>query len=271
MSSEEQQIIPNDALESAIFRGKVRHRRFTPVKHEFDFNLFMLWLKLDELPWVLQDNWQLGTRPWNWGRFQRSNYLSPEIDSIDQAVRNKIRELAGTNSINTEGDVYILGHLRYLGFYFSPLTLYFLKDKDRFTWMLAEVSNTPWRERHYYLVDVNDPQEHPKKFHVSPFNPMEQSYRWRIIPPDPVQKNCLVHIEVGGEGHGMKPVFDASLMLQRQPLNQSILRRVLIRSPIQTASIIAGIHWQALKLFIKRAPLYPHPKKGAAVTGKKFV
>lgn len=254
-------------FESAIYRGFVRHRRFTPAQHEFDYPLFMMLLKVDEIPRLAKQFWQFGTRVLNWARFRRNDYLGNANQPLSESVRDKMSELTGRPRSEFTGDVYVLCHLRYFGLYFSPLNLYFLKQDDQYPCMLAEVSNTPWNERHYYFVDLDSPQPHDKAFHVSPFNPLNQKYHWRVTPPRSDAERCLVHIESWQES-GQSPVekdevkiFDATLSLQRVTLNQSELNRVLIRTPIQTASIVAGIYWQAFKLFRKKVPFYSHPDK----------
>lgn len=265
-------------LESAIYRGRVRHRRFAPRRHGFSLPLFMMWLKIDEIPAVLDTAWQLGRGPLSWARFRRADYIGPADQGIDTAVRRKIADLSGTPIERLEGDVFMLCQLRYLGLYFSPLTLYYLRQNGDWRYLLAEVSNTPWNERHYYLLDAADPVDHPKAFHVSPFNPMDQQYRWRLTPPDSRHRGCVVHIESRGQepgensdkgsGERSGKVFDATLTLRRYPLNQKEFTRVLLRTPVQTLNIVAGIYWQALKLLLKRLPLYGHPDRPGTETGK---
>ena len=258
---------PGSEFESAIYRGFVRHRRFTPKKHEFDYPLFMMLMKVDEIPRLLQRFWQLGTGALSWARFKRSDYLGAEDQSLSESVQSKLAELTGRPRAQLQGDVFVLCHLRYLGLYFSPLNLYFLRQDESYPYMLAEVSNTPWNERHYYCIDLRDPRPHEKAFHVSPFNPLNQEYRWRVSPPDKRQPQCLVHIESwqdcvhSSEEPTKTKIFDATLSLRRVVLNQSELTRVLLRTPIQTASIVAGIYWQALKLYCKGVPLHAHPDK----------
>lgn len=248
-------------FESAIYQGFVRHRRHRPKTHAFKYKLFMLWLKTDEIPALLQRFRLLGTSVFSWARFRRSDYIGDQSQSISESVRSRMASLSGQAEQSFAGDVFMLCQLRYLGIYFSPLNLYFLRQQGRFTYMLAEVSNTPWNERHYYLVDLNEPASHAKAFHVSPFNPMQQTYTWCIEPPSASTDTCLVHIDVSSESDANNKVFDASLSLERRAMNQAQLRRVLIRHPAQTATIVAGIYWQALKLFIKGLPYFQHPNK----------
>lgn len=254
-------------FESAIYRGFVRHRRFTPTRHEFDYPLFMLFLKTDEIPTLLRKFWQLSESPFSWARFKRSDFLGDQSQSIADSVRSKIAELSAKGVEDLRGDVFMLCQLRYFGLYFSPLNLYFLKQETGNSLMLAEVSNTPWNERHYYLIDLDNCQAHDKAFHVSPFNPMSQRYHWRVKEPTTDQARCLVHIESRQNGETdpaagfEEKIFDATLSLERVKLNQRELSRVLRRTPVQTASIVIGIYWQALKLFLKKVPLHAHPNR----------
>ncbi len=251
------------AFESAIYSGIVRHRRFAPTQHQFDYSLSMLLLKISEIPRVLDSFWPLGSGRLSWLRFRREDYLGASGVDLETAVKDKIAELTSLPRSGLTGDVFMLAQLRCLGFYFSPLNLYYLRQGDEFRYLLAEVSNTPWNERHYYVLDLQDIKPHAKAFHVSPFNPMQQQYHWRVIPPSPVAAPLLVHIEAHPQDAAGHRVFDASLMLQRHPLNQTELRRVLLKSPMQTLGIALGIYWQALRLFLKRTPLYAHPRKQA--------
>lgn len=246
-------------FESAIYRGTVRHRRFAPRRHEFSLPLFMMWLKVEEIPALLDSCWQFGRGRLSWARFRRADYIGPADQGIDTAVRNRIAELSGMSPEKIQGDVFMLCHLRYLGVYFSPLTLYYLRQEGCWRYLLAEVSNTPWNQRHYYLLDATDPADHAKAFHVSPFNPMDQDYRWRLTLPDRRHRGCVVHIESWNREHQPGKAFDATLALRRYPLNQTELTRVLLRTPVQTLSVMTGIYWQALKLFCKRLPVYRHP------------
>ena len=241
-------------MNSAIFEGFVRHRRFVPKGHAFSYPLFMFLFDLDEVEEVTASLRFLGTSRLAWARFKRADYLGPDDLPLKQAVLDKMSALAGKE---LSGSVLFLGNLRYMGIYFSPLNVYFLRQGDSCTHMLAEVSNTPWNERHYYLIDIANPRPHAKAFHVSPFNPLKQRYHWKIEPPG---ERVMLHIESREE----QRVFDATLALKHRELNQTNLNRVLRATPIQTLSIVAAIYWQALKLLIKGVPLHAHPNKDLA-------
>jgi DUF1365 family protein len=250
----------NPVHDSALYQGFVRHRRFTPKKHEFRYPLFMAFIKLSELSLLADRLFLFGTRTWHWARFRRADYLGDPETPLAESVKRKIGEITGIRKQELNGEIYFYGHLRYLGFYFSPLNLYFVEQRGKLRYMLAEVSNTPWNERHYYVVDLDKIEPHAKQFHVSPFNPMSQTYGWKVRPPGAASGKSMVHLEVTSEDSS-SPVFDATMVLKRQPLNQTNLLRVLASTPVQTLSMVIGIYWQALKLYLKGSPLYSHPAK----------
>lgn len=239
-------------MDSAIYEGKVYHERFSPTQHKFDYHIYLFWIKLSEvdaLPAALK-HFSVDAKARV--RFKREDYLGDSNTPLDQSVLEKMNSLSEDT---LSGDVYMLGQLRMWGMYFSPVNFYYLKGKDNFfTHVLAEVSNTPWNERHYYLVDLALQADTPKAFHVSPFNPMDMTYKWRITQPS--QRLALVMDCVRGDKE-----FSAGINLTRLSLDNANLSRVMKRIPSMTIKTMIGIYWQALKLLIKRTPLYDHPKK----------
>lgn len=236
---------------SCLYVGDVRHRRFTPVQHALNYRLFMPCLDLDELELLQSKVWGFGTRWWHWARFKRDDYLGS--GDLKQAVFNKVLELGGET---TKGSVKAVVHLRYFGIYFSPVNFYYIYDESgKWCYLLAEVSNTPWNERYYYLLDANDQEtwRHAKAFHVSPFNPIEQEYVWKIKPID---QRLSIHLEC----HRSHKEFDATMKMAREPLCSRVLLKHLIVTPIMAVKVTVGIYWHALKLWIKGAPFYSHPK-----------
>ncbi|EKE76717.1 DUF1365 domain-containing protein [Gallaecimonas xiamenensis] len=242
-------------MSSALYVGQVRHRRHLPKGHSFSYPFFMWWLDLGQLPapvgrWFASDRWALA-------RFHRPDYLGDPAMPLDDALRARWQELTGSAP---SGKVYGLVNLRTLGLYFSPVNFYYGFDQDG-TWshFMAEVSNTPWNQRHCYGFLVKDGQvpDQAKAFHVSPFNPMDQQYHWRLKVPD---EALLVHLE----NHDQRGrVFDATLAMHREPLTLASVRRQLLRRPVMTATVVAGIYWQALKLALKGVKFYGYPKETA--------
>ncbi|MEI4963775.1 DUF1365 domain-containing protein [Aeromonas caviae] len=238
---------------SAIWQGSVRHRRFAPRPHAFSYSLFMLGLDLDELPGLEQGRWFAVERA-GLLSFRREDYLRGSEGPLKQAVWDKVAALGG--HAEPGGRVLLLGNVRCLGFYFSPVNFYFCDRAGETRYLLAEVSNTPWNERHYYLLDLAALSPHDKDFHVSPFMGLGMRYHWRIRAP---KEEALIHIEshpVSGESK----LFDATLALRRAPLSRKGLAALLARWPWMTLKVLLGIYWQALCLFIKRTPVFTHPE-----------
>lgn len=252
-------------MNSAMFVGSVRHRRFVPASHRFSYPMFMPWIDLDELDVLQHQVKGFGTGWFNLARFRVADYLRHDGDKttpdrLKQQVIDKVFELTGERM---QGRVMLLCQLRYAGLYFSPLNLYYLYDaRDQWQWVLAEVSNTPWNERHYYAIPATsswtDPTwQHEKAFHVSPFNPITQCYQWQLKAP---ADHLFVHIDILSQAH--QKVLDATLAMKRQPFSTQVLWRLLAATPVQTIKVVAGIYWQALRLWLKRIPFYSHARRG---------
>jgi DUF1365 family protein len=252
-------------VHSCIYEGIVRHRRLAPIAHAFRYQLFMMYLDLDELPSLFENRWLWSVKRPAPARFHRADYLgSPDV-TLAEAVRREVARLTGGRP---RGPIRMLTHLRYFGFSMNPVTFYycFAPDGRRVETILAEITNTPWKERHTYALSSVRPhlgvcdERHrfTKSFHVSPFMPMDQEYEWIFGEPG---RRLHVHMtnRVGGER-----VFDASLVLARREISGTALAGVLARHPWMTARVAAGIYWQALRLRLKRAPYHEHPRSRAA-------
>jgi DUF1365 family protein len=240
-----------------LYEGVIRHRRFSPRAHEFSYRVAMLYLRLDDIEDIL------GASPW-WsasgralGEFRRSDYLGDPNVSLDTAVRARVQQETG---VAPTGPIYLLGNLRYFGFCINPIACYYCFDEagDTLQYVVAEVTNTPWDERHSYVLAAPESGEvmrtqFDKEMHVSPFNPMNMRYEWRSKVPG---EHLSVHIE---NWMTSDKVFDATLSLAARDLNRKSLDRMLWRYPFMTARVALAIYWQALKLFLKRAPIYAHP------------
>jgi DUF1365 family protein len=229
----------------------------------FQYRLFFMFLDLAELA-TLFDIHPL----WSYGRFniacfrRRDHFGDPKI-SLDQAVRDIVEDRLRRRP---NGPIRLLTHLRYFGHCFNPASFYYCYNSTDTTVVaiMVEIHNTPWRERHCYVLGA-DQNEHPietwrrhrlaKSFHVSPFIDMDIHYDWRFRLPDESIRVHMIDYEKGDK------LFDASLALQRRPINRQALTRVLFRYPMMTVKVITLIHWQALRLLLKKTPFFDHPKK----------
>lgn len=243
-----------ETLESALYKGTVFHARFLPKKHQFNYQIFLYWIKLSELEQLDSKikNFAYQSKAWSMVRFKRSDYLGDHTEKLEHSVLEKMNALHPHDNETLDGDVFMLGQVRTLGLYFSPVNFYYLRNNEGvFTHILAEVSNTPWNERHHYLVDLNKQEDTDKKFFVSPFNPMDMIYQWNIKPPDK-------HLSLSLTCLKKQKHFVASLQLEKQALNSTTLFKNLVSIPSMTIKTVFGIYWQATKLFFKRIPIYSH-------------
>ena len=257
-------------MQSAIYEGKVRHRRFLPVQNCFEYRLFMMYLDLSELNKVFENRWLWSVNHWNLACFLRRDHFGDSNTPIEDAVRNLVSQHTGRSP---EGPIRMLAHLRYFGHCFNPVTFFYCFDSTaaHVETIVAEVNNTPWHERHCYVLveeqnDADDPWKHyqfTKAFHVSPFMDMCQNYDWRFLQPG---DNIQVHMQNFQEDNKM---FDATLSLKKIPLSKRSLARVLVQYPAMTLQIVMKIYWQALKLHFKGADFYPHPSKRNKINGKE--
>ncbi len=239
-------------ISSAIYHGTVYHERFRPTRHAFAYQIYLFWLNLDELPDLDGKIKHFSSTHRSFIEYRRTDYVGDKNTSLKQAVLDKVKQLQGVSIPAAE--VFLLSQLRTLGLHFNPVNFYFIRPHkmSAFTYMLAEVSNTPWNERHYYVVDLATQTDTDKAFHVSPFNPMDMVYKWRIQQPG-------ASLSLAMECHQQHKDFTAGLQLTREPLTSKSLRRALIKIPSMTVKTVCGIYWQALRLWLKRTPIYSHP------------
>lgn len=249
-------------MHSAIFSGQVSHSRKGSLKHAFQYPLFMMYLDLGELSRVFDGRWLWSTKRTAVARFKRDNYLGSPSLPLDQCVRDLVEEQTGERPT---GPIRLLTHLSYFGYCFNPISIYYCFDRDDETveTIVAEVSNTPWGERHCYVLasgmNRGDGKAKryvtEKKLHVSPFMAMNMEYDWLLTDPS----DELV-LRINNRANG-ETLFNATLILNRDEISGSSLARVLIKYPFMTAKVLAGIHWQALKLWFKGCPVQDHPDK----------
>jgi uncharacterized protein len=255
-------------MQSCIYIGHIRHRRFLPRENSFRYSLFLMLLDLAEMDKVTADSpfWSIGRI--NLASFRRKDHFGNPSIPIDQAVRDLVQQRTGKRP---EGPIRILCHFRYFGHCFNPASFFFCYDLQgiHVHTIIIEVHNTPWGEGYLYLLDettntgkgIWKQYEFDKRFHVSPFMNMDMHYDWRLREPGNV-----LNIHMNSYHKGEK-FFDATLTLRRQEISGRLLNKMLILYPFMTIKVVAMIHWQALRLLLKRIPFYPHPPKGGEVTG----
>jgi DUF1365 family protein len=257
---------PASVLASALYIGAVRHRRFEVREHVLRYRLALAYIDLDELPHLLGGR-LVDPRP-GLVRFRRRDYLvgaGGTTVPLSTAVRDEVQRHAGRRP---EGPIRLLTQLRSYGHCFNPVSFYYCFDArgDRLEHVLAEVTNTPWGERHPYVISAtgeNAPGDaltgaSEKMLHVSPFMGMDHTYRWRVTPPG---RTLEVHIENHRRG---RRAFDASLSMRRHPLTRRLLSRTALDYPFSTLRVLALIYSHAVRLKLKGVPVHPHPSPEAS-------
>ena len=248
-------------MKSCIYKGELYHHRYLPRENKFTYTVFFMFLDLEELEHVFDERWL-----WSFGRanvanFKRADYLGPTDIPLDQAVRDRVEQKLGERPA---GPIRMLTHLRYYGHCFNPVSFYYCYNATDTTveYIVAEITNTPWLERHSYVLGMKQNLDtasgkhfhFAKAFHVSPFMDMDFLYDWRFEEPG---ESLRIHMKNFKEDNKF---FEAVLTMQRREISGAALAWVLIRFPAMTIKVLSMIYWQAFRLWLKKTPYYDHPK-----------
>lgn len=246
-------------MKGAIYLGEVEHRRFLPLAHEFRYPVCYYYLNVDEahkifrFPFIFSCNFPGILSFW------RKNYFGdPKIDlktSICEMIKDKTGE-------RFNGQVYLFSNISYFGYCFNPVSFYFcFEESGELKFVAAEITNTPWGERHVELLKADGSKkivhQFAKSFHVSPFMEMEIDYTWVFTQPAEKMTVLMQNRRTGEK----KIIFDSTLEVHRLPLTAFNVMKAFFRFPLITFKTTLAIYWQALVLYLKKAPFYPHPIK----------
>lgn len=245
-----------DAI-GALYVGTVVHKRARPRRHNLRYRVFSLLVDLDRLE-ALEGKLKLfSLERFNLVSLRQRDFGPRDGSSIAAFVRRKALA-AGVTDV---ASVHMLAYPRIFGYAFNPLTVYFCADNaGQVVFLLHEVSNT-FGEHHFYPAPVEADargelhHEVRKAFFVSPFNTLDGSYRFSVRPPtDEVFLGIALSTIEGG-------LLTAYFSGERRPLRDRQLAKLLLAYPFMTAKVMAGIHWEALLLWLKGVPPTLHVRR----------
>ena len=249
-------------INSRLYTGTIGHCRHMPAVNHFRYQVFMLYLDLDELETLFDKYWLWSARGRNFAWFNRADYSGPAEQPLAESIRQLVSDKTGSRP---QGPIRLLTNLRYLFYKSNPVSFYYCFNQDGETVhsIVAEVTNTPWGERYCYVLSEAD-QQHPeradgclhyktnKRFTVSPFMPLDMYYGFQFTLP---ARQLGVKMQNYRQG---ERVFDVELALTAEPISSATLARQLLRLPLMTTKVTAAIYWQALKIWFKRVPFLGH-------------
>lgn len=232
-------------MTSALYECRIEHERYAPTRHRFGYNVFFFSLDLAEIDAVV------ARIPWM-SRNRFNLYSFHDRDHVD------IRDLLHTHGIAAPARIQLITNLRILGYVFNPASFYFCFDETgAATAAVVEVNNT-FGETKAYVIDAAELRAgrtfetvRRKEFYISPFVALDVHLRMRIAVPD--ARLGFVITDLRGDG---ETILQAAMSGKRVPLTARRLAWFGVKYPLLTLRVIAAIHWQALRLWLKGTPFH---------------
>ncbi len=250
---------------SCLYEGTIEHRRLLPVKNEFTYKVLYYFIDLDEVTKIFNIPFLLSYNFPGLLSFWRKDYFGNPKMGLKESISDLVEKNTGKRP---QGPIRLLSNISYFGFCFNPASFFYCYAQDGITLetIVLEVTNTPWGERHQYVMTYEGEGKkvftHPKVFHVSPFLPMKIDYTWVFTSP---RENIYILMQDRYTGE-KDLIFDSTLQVKRIELSHASMLLSFLKFPFITFKTMFAIYWQALVLyFIKKVPFYDHPSKGGGL------
>ncbi|MEZ5470844.1 MAG: DUF1365 domain-containing protein [Marinicella sp.] len=251
-------------LQPGITQGRVIHHRYLPKVHHFDYQMSWFLIDVDNLSEWDKQSKCLGYNRWSIYSIHDKDYINDKREPI----RKKLSDFLKMQGVETHsGQTLLFTHPRFFGFGFNSVSFYFCYNQDRLRYIVSEINNTPWAEKHLYLHDcdnqgvLNKPDTNKylfkfdKAFHISPFVDMNVQYSWQFeINPEQIKVSMELHRK------NVKVLF-VHLDADITPVVDNQENWVKLSRMFQPIKMWFGIYWQAFKLWLKKTPFYNHPDK----------
>jgi len=244
--------------------GTIIHDRIMPRKHRFIYNMSWCLFDLDKIEALFYDSKFWSINKFNLVSIKNKDYVNPGSESINIKIRKYIK---GKTDRRFDGKIFLFTHPRYLGFGFNSVNFYFCFEGNAIKYIVSEINNTPWKEKHLYFHD-NSENTNPtkdnksgalsfnfnKEFHISPFVDMEIKYDWKFeLTEDKIKISMKL---LKGNTTPLKVYLNTNLT----HIKKHNTSKWALKKPYQALKMSAGIYWQAFKLWLKKVPIYDHPK-----------
>jgi hypothetical protein len=253
----------------SLYTGVVRHERFTPKAHRFQYRVYEALVDVDDLDSLEKEIPFFSHGRANLTSLHDRDYMGRGAGSI----REKTNRWLAARGVPPPTRLFLLTHLRVLGYAFNPVNTYYAFDETgRFAFAIAEINNT-FGEGYAYLLKREDGGDaetisarFPKAFHISPFIGMDTTYTFVVTPPGETLRTHVDEFAAGAEG---TKFFEAFFAGRRAPLTAQSLAGALIRHPLMPLRVMAWIHMHAFFLLLKRVPSFtkPAPPEDALYAG----
>lgn len=253
----------------SLYTGVVRHERFTPRPHHFQYRVYEALVDVDDLDSLAKEIPFFSHGRTNLTSLHDGDYMGKGEGSI----REKANRWLAARGVRPPARLFLLTHLRVLGYAFNPVNYYYAFDEaGRFAFAIAEINNT-FGEGYAYLLRRPDGEDaetisarFPKAFHISPFIGMDTTYTFVVTPPGETLRAHVDEFAAGAEGGKF---FEAFFAGRRSLLTARSLAGALIRHPLMPLRVMAWIHLHAFFLLLKRVPSFtkPAPPVGALYAG----